>query len=361
MPTLEIPRNPDDITAAWLTQMLYNAQALTETKVVSFNATPIGVGIGFVGRIVRLELQYDNKENGAPASLVAKFPSTNPSLQRYWKKSSSLYEVENRFYKHIAPQTSLRTPKQYYGEFDHDAQKGVIIIEDLTRLKAGDQVEGCDTLDAQIAMKDMAHFHSDFWENEKLNAISWLANFNTNVEGLHQRYLDAWPAFQDKFGHQLSDKIFTINQQVAQHGIAIRNRLATTPQTLVHGDFRLDNVFFDTDAMVVVDWGGYRRGTCMWDVNQFICQSLNVEERQQAEQSLLQQYHQSLHSRGIEYNWDQFMYDYRSTTIITWVKIVRAMSLNTDINNRAQRLASIVVERVSTALADHYAEELIPS
>lgn len=361
MHALKIPENPEDITPEWLTQMLHHAQAIQKANVVSFNATPIGVGIGFVGRIVRFVLKYDKKENQAPSSVVAKFPSTNPSLQRYWKKPPSLYEIENRFYKHIASQTSLTIPKQYYGEFDHEAQKGVIIIEDLTTLRAGDQVAGCSLSDAKIAIKDMAHFHSDFWESDKLNAISWLASFNQNVEGLHQRYVDGWPAFYKKFGHQLSESVIAINKQVTQHGIAIRNRLATTPQTFVHGDFRLDNVFFDTNAMVVVDWGGYRRGTCMWDVNQFICQSLNINERQQAEESLLQQYHQTLQSRGIEYDWDQFFYDYRSTTVITWVKIVRAMSLNTDINNRAQKLAQIVIERVSTALVDHYSDDLIPS
>jgi len=360
MSELETPANPEDISSKWLTQMLRCTQAIQNAEVISFDATPIGVGIGFVGRIVRFTLRYDIYETHAPQSVVAKFPSSNPTLQRYWQSSPSLYEIENLFYKKIAHQTSLRTPKQYYGQFDHQAQKGVIILEDLTALRAGDQVAGCSISDAEIAIKDMAYFHSDFWESDKLNAISWLASFNKNVEGLHQRYLDAWPAFVEKFGHQLSDQVLSINEKVAQHGIAIRNRLAETPQTFVHGDFRLDNLFFDHNEIVVLDWGGYRKGTCMWDVNQFLCQSLSPENRQQYEQHLLKQYDEILHERGIQYPYTQFLYNYHATTILTWVKIVRAMSLNTDINPRARNLATIVIDRVSTALVDHYSDDLIP-
>lgn len=360
MHTNNIPKSPSDITANWLTDILTQAGTIQKAHVTGIQTEPIGIGIGFIGRIVQIRLRYDTIEPDAPHTLVAKFPSTDPKLQRYWQKEPSLYEIENRFYKHIAQHTTLRTPKQYYGAFDHANQKGLLLLEDLTALRPGDQVTGSSRSDAEIIVHDMAHFHADFWENDKLRSIDGLASFNTNVEGLHQRYLDAWPAFSTKFADHLTKDIIETNQMVAQHGIAVRNHLATTPQTFVHGDFRSDNLLLDHDAVVVVDWGGYRKGTCMWDLNQFICQSLTIENRRQHEQSLLTQYLQALQSRDIPYDTNLFHHHYRATTFITWIKIVRAMSLNTNINTRAQKLANRVVKRVATALCDHYSEDLIP-
>lgn len=361
MTNFEIPKGPESITAEWLTKMLRQAKAIQEAKVVALESKSIGIGIGFVGRIKQYTLHYDHLEPEAPQFIVAKFPSIDPALQRYWQTPPSLYEIENLFYKHIAQHTTLKTPNRYYGEFDHESQIGVLILEDLTSLRPGDQVAGSSLSDAEIVVHDMAHFHADFWESNILKNFHWLGAFNRNVANLHQRYLDAWPSFFEKFGSQLPQTFLPINEKVAQHGIAIRNQLAETHQTFVHGDFRSDNLLMDKQNVVVVDWGGYRKGTCMWDLNQYICQSLTVDDRRQHEKHLLNLYHKTLQSRDVTYNTKQFEYDYRSTTALTWVKIVRANAgLNIDVNERSQKLATEVITRISTALSDHFTNDLIP-
>lgn len=370
MSDIEIPESPEKITSEWLTQMLRTTNVIQQSQITSFDTIPIGIGFGFVGRIVRLVLNYDVQETNAPQSLVAKFPSVNPAQQRYWNvnplSNMSHYEKENYFYETLAPQTKLQTPKYYYSAIDNNAHRGILILEDLTQARTGDQVSDCPLSDAKTVLRDMAQFHADFWSEEKLDTIIGLPTFNAGVEGLQARFVNAWDSFVEQFGSQLSDKILYPTQKLMQHGIAIRNQLTASPRTLIHGDFRLDNLIFkpskEGETTVVLDWTGFRGGTCLWDVNQFICQCFGPRDRQEHEWDLLKFYHDILASHGIhEYSYDQLAHDYRLTTFLTWIKIVRANEgLETNVNERSRKLATTVINRVSTALLDHYSDDLMP-
>ena len=62
-------------TAAWLTSALREGGAIQDTAVKSFESEIVGEGAGFIGQLARLTLDYDHTDEGAPASLIAKFPS----------------------------------------------------------------------------------------------------------------------------------------------------------------------------------------------------------------------------------------------------------------------------------------------
>ncbi|MFM8377542.1 MAG: hypothetical protein ACKN9P_16010, partial [Phenylobacterium sp.] len=64
-------REPGDIDAAWLTAVL--AQGGVDAEVRSFTAR--AVGTGQIGDSVRFTLDYARRGEGAPDSLVGKFPS----------------------------------------------------------------------------------------------------------------------------------------------------------------------------------------------------------------------------------------------------------------------------------------------
>src|SRR5689334_8288905 len=112
MPDVTLPRLPQDITAEWLTQALRSTNAITRAKVASFDVEPdIAAGKGFMGQLARFAVRYDAPEPGAPASIIAKFPTYGPE-NRVVADLFRLYETETRFYEQLAPSVSLRTPRR---------------------------------------------------------------------------------------------------------------------------------------------------------------------------------------------------------------------------------------------------------
>ena len=110
MSDTRLPRTPADITPTWLSQALRDAGASEVTDVV---AETIAVGEGFAGNLARLELTYERPIDGAPGSLIAKFPSQHAPTRSLLGRLG-VYEREVRFYQEVAPKLALRTPRPYF-------------------------------------------------------------------------------------------------------------------------------------------------------------------------------------------------------------------------------------------------------
>jgi aminoglycoside/choline kinase family phosphotransferase len=94
------------------------------------------------------------------------------------------------------------------------------------------------------------------------------------------------------------------------------DRLAASPATVLHGDMRLDNLFFPADAgappVVAVDWSNATRGPGPYDVAYFCCMAFTPEQRREHEDRLLHLYHDALLERGVTgYDFDACFDDYR--------------------------------------------------
>ncbi len=136
---LEIPQSAERLTPEWLTAALQDTGTIKACRVESFDTEPdIAAGIGFMGELARLTLRYDRAEDGAPRSLIAKFPTRIPE-NREIADVFRLYERETRFYEEVAPEVKLRTPRRYYGALNSETQDYVLLLEDLAPARVGDQ------------------------------------------------------------------------------------------------------------------------------------------------------------------------------------------------------------------------------
>jgi len=107
------------------------------------------------------------------------------------------------------------------------------------------------------------------------------------------------------------------------------------PSTIVHGDYRLDNLLFgpaaDDVPIAVVDWQTCAHGPALGDVAYFIGAGLLASDRRAVEADLVGDYHAGLVRAGVdEYPWERCWTDYRRGT---WSGLVMAIA------------ASMLVER----------------
>ena len=94
----------------------------------------------------------------------------------------------------------------------------------------------------------------------------------------------------------------------------IMQQHSTSPSTLIHGDFRPENLYFDADGdgVTAVTWNYTGRFHGAVDVAFFIPYAFSTEERHENEQLLLRTYHNALLENGVSnFSYDQFLEHYR--------------------------------------------------
>jgi Phosphotransferase enzyme family len=382
-----LPLTLSDVTAEWLTAALREGGVIHSSAVTSFDWSVLGEGVGFIGQLGRVSLRYDAPEPGAPASVIAKFPS--PIAQnRGFGVVAGLYETEIRFYHELAGRVPVRVPRLYYGAFDPEpgssravawvlerlpgrvtmallgtltkaaAKNGrryALLIEDLGSTRVGDQVAGCGVDEARAALRALARLHASMWNSPDLRR-AWLRGIDADAPLVYGLFKRTWPLFTERYRRHLPN-VEAIGAWLNRNGEDILRRFARPPFTLLHGDYRLDNLFFDAadggpDGVTVIDFQGIRIGNGMVDVAYFLRPNLAPEHADASEERLVRAYHDELVARGVrDYPWEDCRRDY--TLAQAWLAMQGAFLLGAlDLSHeRGVELIDRAVERSSPSLA----------
>ena len=365
MADLKIPPSVEHVTSQWLTAALRSTGVINGSAVTSFDFEHMGAGQGFAGQVARLRLTYDSPELGAPQSMIAKFPATDPSV-RAALNGSGMYECEVRFYGELAPEVELSTPQCFYRATDREAGDHVLLLEDLAPARVGDGVAGCSDEDAELAVREIARFHAALWESPRLVTLEWMFNFHRDADTKQELYKQRWPLFLEKLGHLLSPSLLEIGQRLKDNLAHISRRLGEPPSTVVHGDYRLENMVFETASagapLTVIDWQRCEIGRGVADVAYLVAVSMEPERRRATELGLLRDYHSVLLAQGVEgYDFGECLIDYRLSLLHHMQRLVTAFALVDISSERAQVFARGVIQRFDSAFTDHNVAELMPA
>ena len=298
---------PDEITTVWLSEIL-------DADVRSVSSERIGDGL--VGLNLRLQVQYADEPAGVsrPNSLVVKLPSLDET-SRAAGVSLRNYEREVKFYEHIAHTVDIRVPHCHHGAWNEATGDFVLVLEDMAPAEQGDQVTGCGVDRARTAVIELAGLHGPRWEDPALADHEFLSRRN-GPEDVEQ-ILGLWSMFLPGF-------LATYERYLAPDGVALLNEFGSrlgswldgrsAPFTIVHGDYRLDNLLFATPAggppVTAVDWQTPGHGAPVGDLAYFCGAGLVPPQRREAEASLLESYAEALATHGVDIDrvwlWTQY-------------------------------------------------------
>jgi hypothetical protein len=191
-----------------------------------------------------------------------------------------------------------------------------MVMEDLAPAEQGDQLAGCSLEHARLALAEAAKLHAPRWGDPALEQVDFLARSAGDAANLLQMvYKGVWPGFAERYRDRLPAEALALSERL---GDGLREWVlgSTAPITLVHGDYRLDNMLFGTSAggypLAVVDWQTVALGAGASDASYFLGASLLTEDRRTHEEALMRTYHDDLCSGGVEgYGWDDCWRDYR--------------------------------------------------
>jgi hypothetical protein len=348
-----IPTTPEEISCDWLTTALRDGGVLREARVTGVEQEVLGVGEGFMGRVMRLHLDLDRPEPNAPSKLIAKIP-TEVQENRAIGELLGAYEREILFYSDVADRLPLRTPRVYYSAMDGSrtskneaamaalldrwpmwlirwmmvlvtwiagrrGRRYVLLVEDLGPGVAGDQVAGCSPADARSVLSAIAKVHAQFWNSPFLHSAYWLRRQDMNPRTMHSMFLRNLPSFSERFRSRAPASFGTSLDWLERQAVELLRALyASTPETLLHCDLRLDNLIFPPadgrgpDSIGFFDWQLTGRGPGAYDVAYFLSGALGEDVPSETELDLVRGYHEDLVAHGVrDYPFEEFLRDYR--------------------------------------------------
>jgi Phosphotransferase enzyme family len=271
------------------------------------------IGTGQTGRNARFGLTWDQPD-GRPATVVGKFPSGDPNA-RTNAFVNGTYLTEVSFYRELAPSLSIRIPECHLAAYDHDAPDFVMIMEDLSNSRQGDQMAGLTVEEAALAVEQAVGLHAPRWGDPTL------ADFGGHrpkgdeaAMALGMVYGMMVEPFLDRLGPGLDADVIDLVRDVAPlvQGWVTASK---APRTVVHLDYRPDNFMFgttpDAPPLVVVDWQTVTDGYAMWDLAYMIGGSFEPAQRAAVERDLLEDYRQRMATAGVDIAADVLWHDYR--------------------------------------------------
>ena len=175
-------------------------------------------------------------------------------------------------------------------------------------------------------------------------------------------FRQAWPLFVERFGdlipeggHAIGDAVGPCFEQLLDDG-------ADGPQSIVHTDFRLDNLFFDgpTDDVALIDWQLITTGGAVYDISYLLGQSMDRATRRESEHELLHLWHDTLAANGVSgYSYDEAWDGYRRSALVNLVIPVSLADMDHG-NERGLQLVQMLTDRAFGAAVELDAAELLP-
>ena len=298
--------------------MEITAQSMSEIFDVDIEAvTQTPIGDGLVGLNMRVELVMPSAapaHAAVPSSVVVKLPSLDET-SRSAGVALRNYEREVKFYNELADTVDIRVPQCFHSHWDDGTGDFVLVLEDMAPAMQGNQVTGCDASTAALAVDALTALHGPRWEDPTLLEHDFLtrrsgADDAAQLVGLWQMFL---PGFVQTYGHLLDDAMMMLLEEFGPKlGDWVEG--ASGPLAVTHGDYRLDNLLFGTDAggppVTAVDWQTPGHGQPIVDLAYFCGAGLLPAERRAVERDLLRRYVAGLERYGVtaELGWVEEQY-----------------------------------------------------
>lgn len=327
----------DEVTPAWLTEVLRREGVLDHGSVVAFEQQP---NAAFNSHTRHLTPIYEGADKSvAPAHLLLKC-----SLPAAWAQRAGAREVA--FYKLVEglPDHPPVIVRCYDAVYDAESGNSHILLEDLSDthiLPVGrdNQINFVDHIPSENTLTQvveaLARFHAYWWEHPLLGSsvapISWGCLDEETYRAEIGRRGKAWEHLLAQESEWLPDsvkhlyeselaRLLPVWEKYMRDRVVVRSNL-----TLTHGDAYLANFLSPREGTVgatyMIDWQNpetYRGPT---DLVNMCATFWRREDRADGERELnmLRSYHRTLQAYQVNgYAWDDLVRDYR-LSILDWL------------------------------------------
>ena len=365
MKRIPLLERADQITAEWMQRALAAGGAPHVPEVDAIEVEKLSDVTNALGNLFRCRVIARGGIAANPASVIVKIPTSNALAFRL-ARWLSLHRREYVYYRDIAPLGHVRVPSLLYGDFDARSHRFVLVLEDLGGMEAIPQMDGVGVVRARRAIREIAGLQGRFWEAADEPALAACGAFLSAGQSriMQALYLLTLPVALERFGDLFTSTTRRWAEAFGSRIVTHFAAVAEGPKTVVHGDYRGDNVLFGGGSqgdIAVIDWQGCGIGCGMYDVAFFLGTSVSIDDRRRVERDAAKEYHDIVCRMGARnFTRDDCWRSYRQNMLGTLMPMVIGSG---GIDMSDQALLSQTREllgRTLTAIEDLDAWEFLP-
>jgi hypothetical protein len=287
-------------------------------KLIGLEMAPIGIGA--MADTYKMRLDWEGPCAG-PRSLVAKKPSTNPAAAAT-AASVGAYEREARFYLELATRTAVRAPRLLGVMRDGDLPN-TVLLEDLSEgYRPGDQFAELSLDELEQALHQLTLLQAPFWEDAETARLDWLhRRLGVPIPHIVERMRRSWTTGRGTIGTSLAPEERECVDRFVECAGEWASGLAG-PSSLVHHDYRVDNMLFGRGELVVLDWQTIGWGPAMFDVAYLLGTSLEPVRRRAVERGQVLRHVDDLAAHGVSWSAHDAWEAYRHASFAVLLMLV---------------------------------------
>jgi len=291
------------MTLAWFKHVLATVNPdIDDLDSIAVTALP---NLGFMCDIFRIAPHWNSEPPADIAgTFLVKIPPSDPGGVHVGRMLDA-WAREGNFYRDVAPLTpQLSLPRCYDIGEDRAAGRWSLVLEELPSDGVTDSI-GASRGQAAQALEVLAQIHAAWWQSS--TRFDWMPGFDDRgVGGLQPLWLDSIPTFLERYAHLIPPETAVWLTTFAPRLQAWSDKAATEPLTIVHADYRADNMIFSGEKVTVIDWQTALRGPAAMDVSSFLATSMTTELRRAHEADLIDEYLAALTNAGVTVDRDWF-------------------------------------------------------
>lgn len=332
---------------------------LFDEKITGSEIRSLGEGVGLMSSIARAHLTF---ESGDEKTVIVKCIARTDNSEL--SKGLNFYFNEINFYQYLADETPIPIPRGLYSAIDPDTQDFLLVLEDMGDETAGDQLVSCTREQLDVAFRRAAELHGTFWG--RTGEFDWLNHQIDMKTILFRRDAIFRPGIEpciEGFGSYFTGNRAEVVRKIGEQWVDIfLNALGGEP-TIVHGDYRTDNMFLvDKDGqpdIIAFDWQNTMGGNGAHDIAYFCSQSADASLHGDAQMQALRHYHETLVDHKVPLSFDEVLERYRYNLLIVMITPIAICGTLDQGNERGVQLGETILERSFSALESLDCAELL--
>lgn len=313
--------SPDQLSQVFgkLLQRRYPDMMLSDAVVVSVKMEPLAQA-AILSCVYKVTVTLNStEESPIPYQWIAKF--LKPSLPL-----ADMFVVESVFYQNYREKLlesveTIDIPQALY------CGTKCIVLEYVDKTISYSLLESCPQNRLKLVVSNLARIHAYFW-NQQTQGLSSTAGIGTAMSGLEKER--TFPMLWKEFVKDICDfaqrqRLEHVCTDLANRRLRdIHNRVHNFQPTMIHGDFHVGNLLFQTDdILTILDWATCGRGNNMVDVVFFflistkLCMSEMLHTWLPLYHTILLEANESIH-----YSWEECVWNFRTCLLNQFIVLV---------------------------------------
>ncbi|MBY8856749.1 aminoglycoside phosphotransferase family protein [Nocardia sp. CA2R105] len=339
-----VPLRIEQVSASWLAAALgLPADAITDVRVLDANS----------GTAARARIAVESDRPEIPTHLFVKLPPRD-YLQHVLMNVFRLGEREILAYRALGDAPPVRVPRCHVAQSDPRYRRSALVLEDLTGTARFRTVTDSVTrAEAESVIDAMADLHLAFQDSDRftgdLRPLAVRTAADVRLGDLIRR----------RFLHEITGHTADLIPEPIKLQCRIFYRRsadidafwAAQPQTLIHADPHLGNLYFTDDGPGFLDWQIATIGAGIRDLAYFATASIEPDLLRGIERDLVDRYAARFDAAGVRVDPDRLWTLYRAAITELFLAIV----CTAEAGERMQpfEVSRVGVQRAVAAVTTH--------